>query len=483
MKMSKMMEKLQSFLPRKAYAKISEDGENTFEIMDAETDEEIGYFSLNENGELMRFSFREDTSSGNVSKMEILNIAEKFINTFYPGQKEYELSAILDLNHYMVVYERRDEKYGLFLHSTGFSVSVHTSGQITGFYLEDEEFEVRYSDMLVTEEAALEKYVSGLDFDLTIQQFNQEIFKNGDNQYHLAYSVIERVMDIPAGGSESTSIIDEQNMELKIPELKVPENDIYELIGITSEYRLLGKQVEEGKRIEVWSKSKSFHSFLFDMDEPDNHAINLCFDDRTGVLLQISSGEAYKSEGAEIGLESAMKQAVQVMFKLYPNTHEKFRLETPKEADEFANEETDFAEEMYEEELELDDEYIVYEPTYLFYFHLHHKGLQVNQHGSHIGVGRYTGKITHFHLDIPSDDLIEKLQLTPVITLQEAKEIYKNCVQIELRFIREFDENGKSIYSLTYTPTFPTTVGHVRAIDAVTGKAMYMNVGDAMFLS
>ena len=42
--MNKMMRKLRSFLPVEAYAKASEMDENSFEIMDAKTNEEIGSF-------------------------------------------------------------------------------------------------------------------------------------------------------------------------------------------------------------------------------------------------------------------------------------------------------------------------------------------------------------------------------------------------------------------------------------------------------
>lgn len=483
--MSKIIEKLQSFLPKKAHEKISEFEENTFEIIDTNTEEEIGSFSLNEDGKIVCFNFIEESTSGNLSKKEVSAIAEKFIRTFYPGKIECELSAILDLdNSFLFVYEKKDKKYGLFLHSTGFSISVSTTGQITYFYCAEEEFEVRYSEMLVGEEAALEKYVNGLEFELNIQRFDKEVYKNGDNQYHLAYSIIERIMDIPVDGSETFTFRGAHNLVREIQELKVPHKDLNELIGITSEYKLLDKQQEEGKWIEVWSKNDLVNSFSLEMDEPDNHIIKLCFDDRTGLLLQVISWEEHESEGHEIGLERATECSLQMMFKLFPNTHERFRLELLEEVDTFVDEvEEDFAEEFHEEELEYDDEYIEQEPAYTFYFHFYHKGLQVEQHVSYISVGRYTGKITNFHLDIPTNDLIYEVQSTPVISTQEAKEIYMKYVQMELIFSREYNEDGKAIYYLSYVPAFPNTIGHVRAIDAISEKAMYVDVGDATFLT
>ena len=112
-----------------------------------------------------------------------------------------------------------------------------------------------------------------------------------------------------------------------------------------------------------------------------------------------------------------------------------------------------------EEELELDEvdeEYIDEEPIYTFYFHSFHKGVRVDQHVSYISVGRFTGKVRYFYLDVPSDEVISQLpSTTPVISVQEAKEIYRKYVQMELMFVREYAENGESIYSLAYTAAFP----------------------------
>ena len=243
----------------------------------------------------------------------------------------------------MITYEKKDKKYGLFLHSTGFTVSISKAGQITYFYRTEEEFSIRYSNILVTEEAALGKYVNGLDFELMIQKFDKEVYKNGDNQYHLAYSVIEQVMDIPVDGSETFSIREEHHVEPKIQEMEIPQRDIYELIGITSDYKLLGKQVENGKRMEVWSRCELVQSFSFDLDDQDHHVVKLCFDDKTGKLLRVLTGEEHENEGEEIGLYSALQQALQVMFKIFPNAYECFRLETLDE-EAVVDDEEDFNE-------------------------------------------------------------------------------------------------------------------------------------------
>ncbi|WP_077618464.1 YcdB/YcdC domain-containing protein [Bacillus sinesaloumensis] len=497
--MSETLGKIQRFLPVKVYDKESEFDESSFEIVDAETNEEIGSYSLNENGELVGFSLMDEPSKGNLQKEQMAEIAQKFVDTFYPDQKEFELSAILDLdNPYMISYEKRDEKYGIFIHSTGFTVSVSTSGQITSFYCaDDEEYEVRYTDIVVSEEEALDKYINGIKFELSIQRFNRDIFENGDDQYHLAYSVIEQLMEIPVNGSESSSIREEFEMDSEIEKMVVHNHNIYELIGLTAGYKLLDKRVKEGKVIEIWSTLESIGEYSFDMEESDDHVIKLCFDEETNLLLQVVSGEEYNSGGEDIGVDRAKERALEVLFTLFPDAHERFRLEASEtEMDNFEDEVEEVEDEGFtpdefidgefeEENFDEDewDEYIEQEDSYAFYIHVYHNGVRIDQHVSIIQVGQFTGKITHVNVDLPDADIFENLRTSPEVTIAEAKEIYKKHLKMELMFIREYDEDGKSIYTLAYTPSFPSTVGHVRAIDAITGKAMYVDVGDATFFS
>ena len=497
--MNNIIEQLTHYLPSKAIARVSEYEEMTFDIIDEKTDEEIGSYSVNEHGELVSFSLFEDTKQGDVKRDEIAAIADKFLNTFHPTKKEYELSAILDLdNPYMVVYEKRDDTYGLFLHSMGFVVSVSTAGQVTQFHFTEEEYEIQNDVQVITKEEALEQYIDQLDFALVIEHYDHEVYKNGDSKYHLSYSLIEHVTDIPVDGSEPFSIREENIGEAKIP-LQEPSNkSVYELVGITPEYKLLDVLKEEGKKTELWTKLESIDSSSFEMDEPDNHVVKLIFDEKTGDLLGGISGEESENDGEEISLEDAKKKAIDFMFNLFPNTNERFRLEVLEEFDDEEEFEDDEVDEEYEGESDLEEEfesdfdiededmdeeeYIEYEQTYTFYFHLYQNDLRVDQHVSSLEVGKFTGKITNFDLDIPAPEQYKHILTVPKISYNEAKQIYKNQLEMELVFTREYDENEKAIYKLSYAPSFPSTVGHVRAIEAMTGEAMFVDVGDATFL-
>src|SRR5690606_32779081 len=102
---------------------------------------------------------------------------------------------------------------------------------------DEEDYEIRYSDIVVSEKEALEKYIEALDFELNIQKFDRDVYENGDNQYHLAYSVIEHTMEIPVDGSEISSIREGFELDSPIEKIEVPNDSIYELIGITNAYQ------------------------------------------------------------------------------------------------------------------------------------------------------------------------------------------------------------------------------------------------------
>ncbi|MGM0903884.1 MAG: YcdB/YcdC domain-containing protein [Bacillota bacterium] len=491
--MESLLHLLQPFLPVEVYQTYAD--YDVYELFDKKTNEQIGMYTLNEQGELANFSLDGEAVTGNLSKQELVSVADIFIEAFHPDKKqEYELSAIIDLdNPYMISYEKRDDKYGLFLHSEGFTVSISTNGRVQQFFYEKEDYQVIYPDSMIPEEKALETYMKHLNFELIITKFDQEVFKNGDNKLHLSYSVNEHAFDIPADGREPASLKEEIDWKPISPQ-DAPNDNLYKLIGLTAEHKQLEVFVEGNKRIEIWSLRDANGPVNNDMDEIDPHIIKLCYGQKSGHLLQVTSGEQADQNGNEIGSEAAKQKALEVMFKLFPDTDERFRLEVLEDYVEDAEDEAFFEEEKFEEvsnslveELEeigvegsIEDD-IEFEDNYTFYFHLMFNGVRVDDCVSIIGIGKHSGKVNHFQLNVLEETDYQQLTSMPVISQEEAKSIYKDLLKMELLFVREYDETYKALYTLSYGPSFPKTIGHVRALDAITGKAMYVDVGDATF--
>lgn len=314
--MESIFNRLKDFLPSSmVYQKHSDyDG---YEIFDMKTDNQIGIYTLNEAEELSSFTLEAVAETGKATKGELVVTAQKFINTFHFDKKDqYELSAIIDLgDSYLISFEKRDKRYGIFLHSEGFTVTISTTGQVQQFFYAKEDYRIVYPETLISEGEAKEIYLAHLRFNLDCRKFDKETFINGDDQDHLAYSVVEHAYEIPADGREPAVIKEE----------------------ISSE--------------------------------------SISLEDRSSI------------------------DSNQLL--------------------EFTNEEKS------------------------------NKSKEKNS--------------------------------KPLISLQEAKEIYKNLLKMELLFVREYDESYVAVYTLSYGPTFPEMFGHVRAVDAMTGKAMYVDMGNGTF--
>ncbi|MBY0098102.1 YcdB/YcdC domain-containing protein [Mesobacillus maritimus] len=485
--MASILHKLQPFLPVEVYQTYAD--YEGYELFAKKTNQQIGMYTLNQQGEISSFSLDGEAEEGKFSKQELVEVAANFIETFHPDKKdEYELSAIIDFdNPYMISYEKRDEKYGLFLHSEGFTVSVATNGQIQQFFYAKEEYQILYPDTIISEEKALETYMEHLSFDLTITKFDPEVFKNGDNHIHLSYSVNEHAFDIPADGGEPATLNEEIDWKPISPQAP-PKDELYQLIGVTSKHKQLEVIEDENKTIECWSLRDDPGHVNSDMDEVNAHIIKLCFGQKSGHLLQVTNGEQVDQDRNQIGIGEAKQKALDVMFKLFPDADKRFRLEVLEDhvEDDYLFEEENHEElgESFDEESEedfVDEDESSLEDNYTFYFHLQFKGVRVDDCVSIIGIGKHSGKVNHFQLNVLEEAEYQQLPSKPVISQEEAKRMYKDLIKMELLFVREYDENYQAIYTLSYSPSFPATVGHVRAIDAITGKAMYVDVGDATF--
>ncbi len=479
LKMESILHLLQAFLPVEVNQRVQDEAE--YELLNKKTNEPIGMYSLNIAGELSSFYIYEENESGDVLKNELVSIAEELIAVFHPDKMvEYPLSSNLELdNGYMFTYEKKEDKYGLFLHSEGFTVSIAKTGQVQQFFHAKEEYDIIYPEAIISEEEALEKYMNDLDFNLCIKKFDKEIFKNGDDKYHLAYNVNEQAFDIPANGGEPAVITESLELEPIFPQEQVME-DLYSLIGFTSKHKLLAVIQKGNEEVEIWSLHEASGSVNDDMEEVDPHLIKLCFDGESRQLLQLSSGEQHSTKGEAIGTEAARQKALNVMFKFFPDADKRFQIE---ELIEYG-EEDDYVEDHFQEEGSFivgDEETIEFEDNFTYYFHLMHNGIRVDDCVSVIGIGKYTAKVNHFQLNVMDEATYQQLNSTPTLSSHEAKEIYKNLLKMELLFVREYNEDQKAVYTLSYAPAFPETIGHTRAIDAITGKAMFVDVGDATF--
>ncbi|GAF63221.1 hypothetical protein BTS2_0112 [Bacillus sp. TS-2] len=490
-----IIEKLQTFLSIPATSQRSEFDENEFTLLNDEK-EDIGSYSL-EEGNLISFSLHplEEESLPTLNKNKILEKGEQFFKAFNPNLNDFQLSSLLELDEsFMVVYEKKETMYDLFLPGTGFVVTINKAGQVTHYNYSNESYSIQYPEQIIPESEALKQYIDQLDFELVIQKFDRATYKNGDDTYRFSYQVIEQVMEIPVDGQEGSSIREEFNIEeTPINKLVPLKKSIYEMIGMTADYQLIDQKIIDGNRIEIWSTvAVEKESFSYEMEEAEEQIIKLCFEEHSGNLIKITSHESVSYSKEKISYEEAKEKALQFLFQLYPNADQYFKLEK-QEQDifdiELEENEDDLVEvdniedhlELEEDYEDFEDDFELLEETYEFYFHYYYKDVRVGQHASVITVGKETGKITFLALEVPKEQDLNEVKEGTVISIERAKTIYKESLKMELAFLMAYDENGQVHYNLAYVPAFPATIGHVKAIDALTGEAMFVDVGDAMF--
>jgi uncharacterized protein YuzE len=104
-----------------------------------------------------------------------------------------------------------------------------------------------------------------------------------------------------------------------------------------------------------------------------------------------------------------------------------------------------------------------------FTFQRFERGIRVGNATIRIEVDPQTFIISEVNTD--SEVLVDLSKITNVCTipLEDAIEIYGNALEMELCWSKEVEED-QVLYKLNYLSSFPETVGHMRAIDATTGK-------------
>jgi len=466
-----IQQSLSRFIPKKIEIVHLEDEDDLFERVNYEIYEEgtgeiIASCVCNVSGELLHYYYLADYETGSMTSRDVAVIGNDFIQRFYPkGLDTYTLDSIIDLDdEYMINYGIRDEKYGIIIPHVGFTLTVSTTGQVIQFAYVHEEYDIEYPDHIISAEEAKERYLSKLDFGLIIDYIDSDIYVNGDNQNRLAYQVRESAMDIPASGEEPMTV--RESVETKAIKYKeIPYKTVYDIVRLNEQYLQIGEETHGDERIELWAHySTQLREEIDYLDEYCEKVIRIVYHKDDHQLLFMHNGEIdSESEEREQLSEDVLEQyALDFMFIIFSNTHEKFELEV--------NDPGESAIDEYESEEDRS-----------FYFHEVLDGIPIDEKVICIQVGVYTGKIISVSMGSIHDELTGDIQTDPKISTDEARQLYANDLEMELIFGVEYDEDGKAQIQLSYMPSFPKTTGHVQLIDAQTGKGYYVDVGDSLF--
>ncbi|PFR21381.1 hypothetical protein COK19_21895 [Bacillus cereus] len=467
--MKKIIEQLKPYLKvseqLELYTVALEDEENTFEIVEKHTDQSLACYGLNENGEIDYFQSYielEKVEDNQLLRAEIYEKVQSFINTFTPHLIQSAFFAcIIEFDMmYHIVYEKKDERFGLFLPNSGFTIDITKDGRLYQLFSHVEEYQINYPENPISKEEAKKKYIENLELELMISKVDKETFANGDDTYHLVYVPKDYVMGIAPDGELHT--IESYDGFLQIYEnieKCIVQNDmIRELVGLSDKHIKFHTDIVDNEVIEFWARKEQVQHIVQGEGEQPSQAIQVCLDKETGKYMSIVNNEQYKQNKEALTEEEARERALQFLFTRYPDANERFMIEKSHPAHHL----------MWEEE---DEDY---ESEYVFYFQPMYNEVKVNMYSMTISVGKESGIITRFHACGFDEKEVVGISIEPTISIEEAKEIVMNAVDMEFSWGKEVEEDVTS-YHACYMPAFPKTNGHVKMIEAQTGKAFYID--------
>ncbi|MBD7984915.1 hypothetical protein H9649_09990 [Sporosarcina sp. Sa2YVA2] len=457
----------------------------SYEIIDVESNELIAACTLGEDDQLLNFYYVNEPEPGNVTLEEMPTIAEKFIEAFYPNSLEtYRLQAVIDLDEICIVeYALHEEVYGLYLPGTGFSITISTDGRVLQFTFSVDQIDIRYPSHVISADEAKRKYAELIDLELVIQKIDTDIYVNGDDSYRLVYKVKEAAMEVPASG-EQPDTVSESNVYERVQMDVVPEASLHELIGITDNHLKIGEHMKDGIRTEKWQHDSLEMAENVDLSEAySERMITIQVDSKTEKIVAVSNVEGWKARQNPLADDLLKQRALDFLCKLFPQAQTHFMMEVEEQFEDWQDEIGEEEEEeacgyvLHDDEIDEVEE----EDSKAFFFQYHVGNIPVEECVTVIQVGLYSGHIISASIEPINEELFVLINTKPTLSKQQALEQLLQKLQMELAMAREFDEEGKSHYLVTYLPSYPETVGHIHMIDAEHGKTYFVDVGNTIF--
>lgn len=442
------------------FAVVSEDSESEFNVFE-KRGQLVACYEVNGYGGLKHFqSCRnlELVRDAQLSHEKMQEIAYSFLNVFAPSiVKSIYFSNAIDFGEvYQLVYERKDERYGLSLPHTSVVMEIAKDGCVHYFLSQGADSEVWYPEKLISKEEAKEKYAESLEFELLFAHVDKERFVNGDDMYHLVYAPKNYGMDVGAGGELHTwksyngFVPQFDHIEKRM----VPKEEILKLIGLDDTYVKIHTGSKEAEITELWTKQGYEEDIEIEEGTPF-HTIQVCFNQDTFQCISVMNNEQNERNKEAITEEEARELALQFLFACYPDADEQFMIERSHPSHHC----------MWEDE--------GCESQYGFWFHPMYGDKRVETYSMVIQVGQRSRKIVEFKAHGAFANELNELTAEPSISETNAKEVFVRDLDMELLWLKAQGEE-RMHYELCYAASFPKTDRYVRMIEAHTGKAFHV---------
>lgn len=451
---------------------------SSYDFIARGTRELAGRCELNKWGRLVHFERIMDLvlSDQVLSEEDILPIGKSFIRKFYPDiYKDYELSTVFNMREIYSIYFEKKEKYlNVTIPYVGFNIGIAVDGQIVDFSFDHPKYEICYLDQMISPKEAKGLFLDNIQLQLAIEFCDRTTYINGDNNYHLLYKVDRLTPAIPASGKIPK--VKKEDIFEYIPICKQDTvfTSIYEALGMDDYYNKLGVRTIGSDSIEVWSKLFRVRNYEYSMYLPEDHVIKIAYDWR-GKVKHILCGEFIPRAMEKLSFQEAKDIALNFLFFVEPKANEKFLLRINKKPE--IKEEVDFDKYSFDQRPFHIFPHHGYEEMYRFLFQRVQSNVFVLDNFITIGIGKYTGRVRFFQNTIHSESALGHLNINPLVSKKEAKQLYDKALHMELALLPQFQGNVR-VYSPGYLAKFAKEHHYVEAIDAHTGNLYEINLND-----
>lgn len=446
--------KLLSFYPEfnRENIKIqqTEYDENCYEV--SEKGEVFLSMTFTESGMLEDFTIDKEYFPGNqtFAKEFILQKAISLIDTLVTvDRKSFHLSSMINFDSFWFIeFAKKDPYLHLELPNSGASIYINKSGLITSANFEVEKIDIEKPVPKISTDEARALFLENLILKPIIMKLDED-YIGGDDAYHFVYYVMDNIMVIEMDGTLQTveTYGGTYPKYEKIIPTKQTYNHLYQAIGIPHHFT----KVYEDNLLEQWSPVAPTN-----FEDGDELAIeydqqkNICHINFVRDLENITDIKSQKV---------ALEKAISFLTFQFKDAATRFRLVKEGHALFY-----------YEEDEEESPK------TYAYHFNFQQfernipvatEHISITVDAQNLMITNYRANETH-HLDFST------LDLTCSYPKDLAKKAYADKLTIEKSWSKEINENPIT-YQLTYSTTFPETIGAMRAIDAKTGKTWFID--------
>lgn len=450
-----------------------EELENVGEIIDINREISYGQIEVSEEGKLTSLLIDIEAIINNndvsldeyeaLSVEDLKEMGQDFADEF--GQKNLKLTTFNEWGNdtFLLIFEAIDVKFDLPLPNSGVTLEMNKQGFILSATLNQAYYQLKYPKIEVTAQQAMDIYANRVLVDMGAMQEDVNI--------RLMYNPMYQNEAVTVDGQlfKLSDFSDEEQLELQ---------KIAPVTTVFTEQELLG--IKEDYIVEV----SEDHLITYTNNEDAEQQLKINLSDPSEIVIE---SNLPFTEEHEFTIEELKERAIAFLDMKVGNVTSKYLLEDILDEEELEDEEDD---ELTEEEIEMlkilsaqaeedeededeEDEDSSFEPFITFSFYRRLNGIPFTEFNAHIDMGIYSGAVKDSVIPLVKQQFVSSTVVMPGITFEQANEIYKDSIKMELARVPHEEEF--IVYELCYVVKEKEEFKRIERIDAENGNVFYVD--------